>query len=112
MPQIDRDDFQERLDRIAELFAGMVAHAETTSQYRCPYRDRHDHCTALFNCRNQQPVQHDPDILVCGHDGTFDYRDAWQTHPRNRERMKRKIAAIRLEGELRRGAIKPDEQQP
>ena len=44
----------------------------------------------------------DPRSLVCGHDGVLDYRDAWESHPRNRERMKRRIEAIRIEGQRRR----------
>ncbi len=112
MSQIEASEYQERFDRITELFAGMIAHAEATSRYRCPYRDRHDQCTALFKCRNQQPLGDDPGTLTCGHDGTFDYRDAWQAHPRNRDRMKRKIAAIRLEGEVRRGKNEPGGTQP
>ena len=102
MSRIDPGEYQERLDRITEVFAGMVAHADETAPYRCPYRDRHDLCTALFKCRNQREADDDPDTLMCGHDGTFDYRDAWEAHPRNRERMKRKIAAIRSEGKRRR----------
>ncbi|GMQ94244.1 MAG: hypothetical protein BMS9Abin12_1730 [Acidimicrobiia bacterium] len=102
MSEIETNDYQERLDRISELFAGLVAQAESVSQYRCPYRDRNDHCTAMFTCRNQQPINDDPEVLDCGNDGTFDYSDAWQSHPRNRDRMKHKIETIRLEGQRRR----------
>lgn len=102
MGETDADDYRQRLDRINELFAGLVAQAESVSQYRCPYRDRNDRCTAMFTCRNQQAIEDDPEALDCGHDGTFDYNDAWQSHPRNRERMRHKIEAIRLEAKRRR----------
>jgi hypothetical protein len=94
--------YQERLDRISNLFVELVSHAETVSQHRCPYRDRDDCCTAMFLCRNQQVVDDGTDVFICGHEGTFDYRDAWQSHPRNHERMKRKIKAVRLEAMQRR----------
>ena len=94
--------YQERLDRIAEIFSDLVAQAEVSSRTRCPYRDRHDLCTALFRCRNQQASPGDPDRLSCGHDGTFDYRSAWEAHPRARLRVKEKIATIKRDAEARR----------
>ena len=112
MSEIDPAEYQERLDRISDIFAGMVSHAETTTQHRCPYRDRHDHCTALFACRNQQPNQGDLETLICGHDGVFDYRDAWESHPRNQERMQRKIRNIRLKAQHRRSKGEPGIQEP
>jgi len=95
-------DYQERLDRIADLFADLVSHAETVSLCRCPYRDRTDSCTAMFACRHQQPARDGMDTLACGHDGDLDYRDAWQSHPGNVERMSRKIRSVRREAERRR----------
>lgn len=95
----DKQDFQERLDRIGQIFADLVAHAEVSSRTRCPYRDRHDLCTALFRCRNQQALPGEPDRLSCGHDGTFDYRTAWEAHPRARLRAKEKIETIKREAE-------------
>lgn len=98
----DMQDFQERLDRIGQIFADVVAHAEVSARTRCPYRNRHDLCTALFRCRNQLASQADPDQLSCGHDGTFDYRTAWEAHPRSRVRAREKIEAIKREAESRR----------
>lgn len=94
MATVDPQDFQERLDRISAIFGEMVTHAEEQSLTRCPYRDRHDLCTALFGCRNQLS-EGDAEDLQCGHDGGFDYRDAWESHPRNKERMLDRIAGIR-----------------
>ena len=98
----DADAYQERLDRIAAIFTDLVAHAEVSSRTRCPYRDRHDLCTALFRCRNQLATPGAADELTCGHDGTFDYRTAWEAHPRSRVRAKEKIARIKREAESRR----------
>ena len=98
----DKDDYQERLDRISEIFSDVVANAEISAQSRCPYRDRNDQCTALFRCRNQLTVNGDGEALACGHDGKFDYRSAWESHPRAKVRVKQKIADIRSEAEARR----------
>ena len=108
----DRRAFQERLDRIAALFADIVDLAEVSSRTRCPYRNRHDLCTALFRCRNQLPAA--GDRLACGHDGTFDYRSAWEARPRAGARAKEKIAAIKDEAEARRrnGSRGPGGQGP
>jgi len=107
----DQQAFQERLDRIARLFAGIVSHAEVSSRTRCPYRDRHDLCTALFRCRNQIQEGSEPDLLTCGHDGTFDYRTAWESRPRARERASAKISAIQEEAAARRGDQAGEEPQ-
>ncbi len=96
--------FQERLDRLAAIFTDIVAHAEVSSRTRCPYRDRHDLCTALFRCRNQIAQADDEETLACGHDGTFDYRTAWEAHPRSEVRAREKIVAIKREAEARRQA--------
>ena len=98
----DKKAYQERLDRIADIFSDVVANAEISSLLRCPYRDQNDYCTALFRCRNQLAVEGDSEELACGHTGEFDYRTAWESQPRARERVKRKIADIKRDAEERR----------
>jgi len=102
MPDDDKAAYQERLDRISAIFTDLVAHAEVSSRTRCPYRDRNDLCTALFRCRNQLATSGEEDQLTCGHDGTFDYRTAWEAHPRSQVRASQKIAEIKREAETRR----------
>lgn len=104
MSKIDKEAVQRRLERIAELFAGMVRHADEQSRQRCPYRDRHDHCTAQFSCRNQERAAGPDAPIVCTHDGRFDYRSAWETKPESRERAKRKLAEIKAAARRRRAA--------
>ena len=86
--------------RISEMFSEMVTHAETVSRTRCPYRDRFDHCTAEFRCRNQKPPPDEDTKHPCGHDGDFDYRSAWESQPLAHERAKKKVE------EIRRGAAR------
>ncbi len=108
MPDGDKQAYQERLDRIAEIFASLVARAEVSARHRCPYRDRNDECTALFRCRNQLSMESDVEAFACGHDGAFDYRTAWQTNPRLQMRVRQKVADIKAEAEARRGGQDPE----
>ncbi len=101
MAKLDPEEVQKRMARISEIFSEIVAHAETLSQTRCPYRDRNDHCTAEFRCRNQQPSAANDAPFFCGHDGKFDYRSAWETRPLERERIKKRVRDIR-DGAARR----------
>ena len=79
MPKIDKEAYQKRLDRITELFSGMVTHADEQSTYRCPYKNRFDQCTAKFGCRNQRKPAVKGDLYLCAGDDKLDYRSAWET---------------------------------
>ncbi|MSR83749.1 MAG: hypothetical protein EXS58_12640 [Candidatus Latescibacteria bacterium] len=77
---IDPEAFKERLERISELFAGMVVHADEQAKQRCPYKDRRDQCTAKFDCRNQRPGSQPGNLQLCAaQDDQLDYRSAWET---------------------------------
>ena len=103
MSDSEKQAYQERLDRMAAIFSDIVSHAEESSKTRCPYRDRHDLCTALFRCRNQARVaDSDSEELACTHDGTFDYRSAWESNPRAYERTREKIVRIKRDAAKRR----------
>ena len=97
MAEIRPEEVQKRFDRLTEIFGGIVEHADAQASWRCPYRDRHDLCTAKFHCRNQTPAAGDAagGDLSCSHDGRFDYRNAWESDPRTGERARRRLEAIR-----------------
>ena len=82
MQKIDKEAYQKRLDRITELFADMMVHADEQSTYRCPYKNRFDECTAKFGCRNQRRPEEKGELLNCGGDDKIDYRPAWQEDQR------------------------------
>jgi hypothetical protein len=103
MAKIDPAKYQKRLDRMTELFAEMVQNAERQAEIRCPYRDRHDECTAGFRCRNQGPPRDGRVRAACGHDGRFDYRGAWESDPNAYPRAKERLGRIRDEAAERRG---------
>ena len=104
MAKIDESEYRKRLQRVSEIFADMVGHAEVLSRHRCPYRDRHDRCTASFRCRSQLAQDGADAPALCTHDGRFDYRLAWETEPASYDRAKRRIA----QAKRRRGGDKPD----
>lgn len=102
MRKIDPAEYQKRLDRMTELFAGMVKEADRLSLTRCPYRDRHDECTAAFRCRNQGAVRDGRQRQACGHDNRLDYRSAWQSDAAAQQRVKDRLERVRSEAAARR----------
>jgi hypothetical protein len=76
---IDPAAYQERLDRLGELFSSMIATAGELSTRRCPYKNRFDECTAGFGCRNQRSPREPGGLKLCGGDDKLDYRSAWET---------------------------------
>ena len=98
----DERDYEERRQRIAEILADIAGHAQSVSKERCPYKNKAGFCTAQFRCRNQQPGPDVTSPLICGHDGKFDYRTAWETRPDTYDKTREKLRRIREEAELRR----------
>ena len=103
MRKITREEYQQRLDRITGLFADMVSHADEQSRHRCPYRNRHDECTAKIRCRNQLSARSEGALLLCGHDGSFDYRDAWDSDPGAVDKARDRVSRIRKKAREGRG---------
>lgn len=98
----DEEQYQERLQRITGILSDIAGHAQAVSKERCPYKNKPGLCTAQFKCRNQQPVEDGG--FICGHDGTFDYRLAWESRPDTYEKTREKLRKIREEAALRRAA--------
>ena len=65
-------------ERVFSALSTLVVQAEQLAQRRCPYRNRHDECTAEFGCRNQRrPVEPRGRKRCSGDD--LDYRKAWES---------------------------------
>lgn len=78
------DDYKKSMESISDIFADIAGVAEAQSKERCPYRDRHDRCTALFICGHQGPVAgENPSVLACAHGGGDDYAMQWTNDPRD-----------------------------
>ncbi len=100
MDRIDPEQLQERFDRLSSILGDIVTQADEQASERCPYRDRHDVCTAKFRCRNQaQDDKPESTALGCTHDGRFDYRSAWESDPvaveKAREKVKKDVKKTR-----------------
>ena len=78
MKKIDKSEYEQRLNKITEIFEDLIIHADEQATYRCPYKNRFDHCTAQFGCRNQRKIDEGTGLLCVG-DDKLDYRDAWET---------------------------------
>jgi hypothetical protein len=78
-PPVDAAAYQRSLDRISQIFDGMMVTVEDLTSKRCPYKNRHDRCTAGFGCRNQRKPPVKDELMICGGDDKLDYRRAWQT---------------------------------
>ena len=109
------------------MLATIADHANTQATWRCPYKDRHDRCTAAFGCRNQRrPAAGDPRFepgagkprFLCAGDDKLDYRSAWevdavaatsQERPAGRtpERQRRR-AGGEVDAVAKTGAAPPD----
>ena len=78
MKKIDKAEYEKRLNKITQIFEDLVVHADVQATYRCPYKNRFDHCTAKFGCRNQRKIDEGTGLLCVG-DDKLDYRSAWET---------------------------------
>ena len=105
MPKISQEEYQQRLDRLTEIYSDIVGHADVQATQRCPYRDARDRCTAAFSCGNQIPAADKGAPATCGHDGTFDYSDAWEDDPAAEERARKKLRGIRQSAAARREGV-------
>ena len=76
---VDQAAWERRRERLTAILATMADHAMVQATFRCPYKNRHDECTARFGCRNQRRPRAGGELLVCGSDDKLDYRSAWES---------------------------------
>ena len=76
---VDPSAVRASFDRLSAIFSDMMVTVADVSTRRCPYKDRTDHCTAKFGCRNQRRPTEPSGLRVCGGDDRLDYRSAWET---------------------------------
>jgi|TARA_R100001244_G_C5087444_1_gene115539 hypothetical protein len=77
--------YKKSLEMLAEIMEPMSDIAMAQSQFRCPYKNKNDRCTAKFGCRNQRK-QEAGDLMLCVADDKLDYRPFWETEIANIER--------------------------
>ena len=97
--KIDKAEYEKRLNKITQIFEGLVTHADVQATYRCPYKNRFDHCTAKFGCRNQRKIDEGTGLLCVG-DDKLDYRSAWEIDDSDQAAESRGTGTIACEGKV------------
>jgi hypothetical protein len=75
----DKTKLQASLDQLYGILKEIAVVADQVSRRRCPYKDRHDRCTAHFGCRNQLRTGVPGEPPICTGDDKLDYRSAWES---------------------------------
>jgi len=88
---IDRAGYEKSLRRLGDIFQGITRHAKKQALQRCPYKDRHDCCTAQFACAYKRVASVVSDLPNCVSDDQLDYRTAWETDVGDVQAMKGKF---------------------
>ena len=99
MKKIDKAEYEKRLSKITQIFEELVVHADEQATYRCPYKNRFDHCTAKFGCRNQRKIDEGTGLLCAG-DDKLDYRSAWETDAPDSTAEKHNTGTITCDGQV------------
>lgn len=97
MPGPSKKDYQRLLDRISGIFGEMLetAQDQVQGQGRRPYRSAKDICTAKFACANRKNPGGTDAVPIRAHDGTLDFRTAWETRPESYAKTKEKVAQVK-----------------
>ena len=80
-----QEKYKKSLEMLAEIMEPMNDIAMAQSQFRCPYKNKNDRCTAKFGCRNQRK-QEAGELMLCVADDKLDYRSFWETELADTER--------------------------
>ena len=76
--QVDIERHQASLSRLTHIFREMSETETAVSNWRCPYKNVNDRCTASFGCRNQDRVVPAGELFICTGSDHLDYRSAWE----------------------------------
>ena len=81
MAWTEKSRYEKSRAKLTEIFTKIAVHADQQALVRCPYKDRHDQCTAQFACRNKRKPRAEGELPACVSDDKLDYRPAWETDP-------------------------------
>ena len=60
-------------------FGVVETKADEVNQYRCPYKNAKNICTATFKCLNQHFIEDNANEPICTGSEKLDYRPSWIT---------------------------------
>ena len=69
--------YKNSLERLETIFRDMSDTVQNVSQWRCPYKNVENLCTAKFGCRNQDRDVPVGALFKCLSDDKLDFRSAW-----------------------------------
>ena len=74
-----KERYKKSLKMLEDIMATMNDTAMLQAQYRCPYRNKDDRCTAKFGCRNQRKPKVN-DMLGCDqkNNDNLNYKSYWE----------------------------------
>ena len=73
-----KERYRASVARLHEIFSGISETVTEVSQWRCPYKNADDRCTANFGCRNQDRSVPEGELYPCTGSDDLDYRPAWE----------------------------------
>lgn len=76
--KFDKERYRASIARLHEIFSGISESTTAVSQWRCPYKNAQDRCTANFSCRNQDRSVPPGESFPCTGSDDLDYRNAWE----------------------------------
>ena len=76
--RVDKKRVGASMARLQEILQGINETANQVSQWRCPYKNSQDQCTANFGCRNQYRPTIAEELPLCLGSDDLDYRSAWE----------------------------------
>ena len=74
----DKKRYEASISRLMDIYRGISDSANEVSQWRCPYKNVSDRCTAVFGCRNQLFDQGRENPAQCTGSDELNYRTAWE----------------------------------
>jgi len=74
-----KERYKKSIAKLESIMAPMNEAAMRQAQFRCPYRNKDDRCTAKFGCRNQRKPKVN-DMLGCDqkNNDTLNYKSYWE----------------------------------
>ena len=74
-----KERHKESIAKLEKIMASMNDTAMKQSQFRCPYRNKDDRCTAKFGCRNQRKPKV-KEMFACNqkNNDTLNYKSYWE----------------------------------
>ena len=72
----EKERLEKSLDKLFKIYKDISTKADEVNQYRCPYKNAKNICTATFKCLNQHFIEDNANEPICTGSEKLDYRPA------------------------------------